>query len=428
MPATAPVRGGLYDAGGSTELTNVIFAGNYASGDGGGMLAAGGSPTLINITASGDRAEGRGGALRNRLGASAVIYNSIYWNNQEAGGIGTGPASIYSDPGSHPLIDFSLVQGQIPLGDGNLDGRKAENDPLFARPLAAQNAPALGGLLRPLVGSPAINQGENRLLPVALETDLGGDPRIRQGIVDMGAYEIPPPPEIRVLDRDVGEGDGPAVFTVTLSAAYFAPVSVDYSSGDDTALSPGDYAAISGTLTIPAGVARALISISVVDDPLDEADESFTVNLNNPRYGVIVDGTALGVIVDNDPPPRLTIQDVVATEGDGSADFVAALSAVSGLQVSAAYATQRRSATPGSDYMESSGLLVIPAGIVSATVSVPLVDDTVGELTERFVLTVANPINTLLVNDTAQATIVDDDDPPSISFWPILLFGPVSPE
>src|SRR4029079_3314960 len=54
----------------------------------------------------------------------------------------------------------------------------------------------------------------------------------------------PPPPSISVGDVTVTEGDSgttPATFTLTLSAPSAQTVTVDYSTADETAISPDDY-------------------------------------------------------------------------------------------------------------------------------------------------------------------------------------------
>ena len=48
-------------------------------------------------------------------------------------------------------------------------------------------------------GSPAVGEGSNAAVPGDIATDVEGNPRIRQGRVDMGAYEspyVPPPPPV----------------------------------------------------------------------------------------------------------------------------------------------------------------------------------------------------------------------------------------
>ena len=107
-----------------------------------------------------------------------------------------------------------------------------------------------------------------------------------------------------------------ATFTVTLAPTSGQNVSVDYATADGTATAPADYAATSGTLTFAPGQATKTVTVQVVGDTLDELDETFTVNLSNAVNAAILDPTGLGTIVDNDPPPALSINDVTVTEPD----------------------------------------------------------------------------------------------------------------
>ena len=107
---------------------------------------------------------------------------------------------------------------------------------------------------------------------------------------------------------------------VSLSAPAFHTVTVPFTTADGTALAPQDYTATSGVLTFPAGTTTRDINVPVVGDTRHEASKSFAVILGSPANAVIQDGSATGVIVDNDPIPAVTIDDLSATETDsGSA-------------------------------------------------------------------------------------------------------------
>ena len=49
---------------------------------------------------------------------------------------------------------------------------------------------------------------------------------------------------------------------------------------------------------------------------LDEANETFFVNLAEPANATIADAQGLGTITDDDPTPTLSINDVTVTEGN----------------------------------------------------------------------------------------------------------------
>ena len=58
-------------------------------------------------------------------------------------------------------------------------------------------------------------------------------------------------------------------------------VTVDYATADGTATAPGDYLAASGTVTFLPGETSRPVTVTVNGDTLDEANETYLVNLSN---------------------------------------------------------------------------------------------------------------------------------------------------
>ena len=222
------------------------------------------------------------------------------------------------------------------------------------------------------------------------------------------------PPTVSVGDATVTEGpDATAEFTVTLSAPGAQAVMVDYTTSDGTARAGSDYTAAAGTLIIPAGVASVTIWVSVVDDHLDEPDETFTVTLSNPVGVTVLDGDGAGTILDNEKPPTISIGDTVVTEGDGTTPgFPVSISSESSFTVTVTYTTSDRDAEGGSDYFVTRGALSIPAGDTSGTILVVVIDDELDEPDERFAVILSNPRHGKLDDDEGIGTIIDDDEPP----------------
>jgi len=108
-------------------------------------------------------------------------------------------------------------------------------------------------------------------------------------------------PLVSIGDVTVDEGAGTATFTVMLSALSGLDVSVDYATVDGTALAGLDYTGISATtLNLPAGMISNTFTVAILDDALDENNETFTVTLSNPVNATIGDGEGIGTITDND--------------------------------------------------------------------------------------------------------------------------------
>lgn len=155
--------GGIYNDSMLTVI-NTTFSGNNAT-EGGGIYNAGsGTLTVINSTFSNNTAT-QGGNIYNA--GTLTLYNSILANSTGGDCVGSGNIQ-------HTLITDGSCD--VTSGVGNKTG-----DP---------NLGAFTNGYYPLnVGSPAIDAGNNTLLPNGITLDQRGNTRIQNGIVDMGAIE-----------------------------------------------------------------------------------------------------------------------------------------------------------------------------------------------------------------------------------------------
>lgn len=186
--------GGMVSRDGSPRLTNVLFSGNLVlSGIGGGVNISRGDPMFINVTFSGNRAGISGGGMSiSNDGDPAlvpIIRNSIFWNNQDETGTGTASASIGIASQETFIAAFSMIQGRLPPGEGNLDGTDPGNDPMFLNTPDPENAPTLVGNPRLFPESPVIDVGNDAFVD-GVDTDLDGNSRIIGPAVDLGPYEF----------------------------------------------------------------------------------------------------------------------------------------------------------------------------------------------------------------------------------------------
>lgn len=111
----------------------------------------------------------------------------------------------------------------------------------------------------------------------------------------------------RLLSFQSSTGSGLESLTATsvrilLDASYFETVTVDYSVTAGTATGSGtDYTLSSGTATITAGQTSTTIALVVVNDSIDEPNETLTITLSNPTNAVIGSNTStVYTITDND--------------------------------------------------------------------------------------------------------------------------------
>ncbi len=228
-------------------------------------------------------------------------------------------------------------------------------------------------------------------------------------------------PALSINDVSVVEGDSgtvEAVFTVTMSAASTKTVTVDYATADGTASAGVDYQSASGSLSFAAGETSKTITVAVYGDTLIESNEAFYVNLSSPANASISRGQGTGTIIDDDTPPAISIDNVKVLEGDtGTTDavFTVSLSAAGKNTVTVDYATADGTATAGSDYLSASGTLSFATGETSKTISITVYGDTLIESDETFYVNLSGAKNATISTSQGTGTILDDDNPVSVS-------------
>ncbi len=125
------------------------------------------------------------------------------------------------------------------------------------------------------------------------------------GYEDFDVQLAPPTPTFYITDVSVDESAGSAILTISLSPAASGSVAVSYDTADGTAAAPADYTASDGTELFTAGSTSKTIAIPIIDDALDEPDETFSVTLSDPIGGTVISRTAeraAVTILDDEPP------------------------------------------------------------------------------------------------------------------------------
>ncbi|MHB1422721.1 MAG: choice-of-anchor Q domain-containing protein, partial [Gemmataceae bacterium] len=208
---TASGGGGIDNSGGTVTVSNCTLSGNTASG-GGGIWNDGGTLTVNNSTLAGNSVSSYnggstsgGGAIENSVG-TLTVSDSTVADNSSAGSPGGGIVNV---SGGSATLNNTIVAGNSTGGDLYLDSgngsvfsgaynligdgsylssftNSLQGNPLLA-PLGNYGGPTQTLALLP--GSPAINAGNNALIPSGITTDQRGQPRIVGSAVDIGAFE-----------------------------------------------------------------------------------------------------------------------------------------------------------------------------------------------------------------------------------------------
>ncbi|HYG81069.1 MAG TPA: TIGR03790 family protein [Pyrinomonadaceae bacterium] len=221
----------------------------------------------------------------------------------------------------------------------------------------------------------------------------------------------------RVAVTEVNPGTVNATFAVSLSARSGQTVTVKCQTTNGTAVAPADYTALPlATLTFAPGQTSLPVTVQVKGDLLDEANETFNLVLSAPVNATLAVSRGIGTILDNNPAPTISVNNVTVTEGNSgalNAVFTVRLSAASGRNVSVKHATADGTAAAPADYTARAlATLVFYPGQTAKTVAVPVKGDLLDEPNETFQLTLSAPVNATLTAGQGTGTILDNDPAP----------------
>ena len=224
------------------------------------------------------------------------------------------------------------------------------------------------------------------------------------------------------------EDNTPAELTVNISAASGLDVTVNYSVTGGTASSGTDYTSVNGTLTFPAGeTGSQTVSIPIIDDDLDEDNETVIVTLSNPtNAGIGTESHTYTIIDNNDDQPEISITSAGPTSGEEGAvsqvTMVVNLSKPSGKTVTVDYLVSG-DVDEGDDYTVAAGPLTFSPGEISKNITLTIVNDNIGELDETIIVTLSNPTNADMGTPASYTYTITNDDKSSIEFTEISSSG-----
>ena len=220
-------------------------------------------------------------------------------------------------------------------------------------------------------------------------------------------------PRISFVNNHVSQAEGnsgqtPFVFTVSIATAPTSgTVSVAYTTQDGadpnhSATASSDYTAVSGTLTFsPGDPITQTITVEVNGDLLNEADEDFNVVLSNATNASLLETTATGTILNDDPAPLLSIVAPApitqGTTGSQPDVFTVNLSAPSGQAITVAYAARNGdnpdAAESGIDFQDVTATLTFAPGTTQQLITVNILGETINEANENFKVQLFNSVN-----------------------------------
>jgi len=202
-------------------------------------------------------------------------------------------------------------------------------------------------------------------------------------------------------------------------------ITVNYATADGTALAGLDYVAADDSVIFAANETQKTISVSIIEDSLDEDEESFSVSLTGASQGAVqeAESAAIVSIEDNDDAPSIRISgsnNIV--EGD-TLNINVTLAAESGRAVSVNLQNTDVQAIAGEDFNALNETVTFAPGETSKVVTLATIDDAIDEIDEVFSVIALSPVNTVIASsDSAPngvlSVLIEDNDEASVISLP----------
>lgn len=221
------------------------------------------SGVSFTITSNGAVMEGANSDFT--VSKSGSTSNDCSVSYASANGTATSGSDYTSSSGT---LTFSSVQVSLPISVATIDDTAVESAETFSISLSSPSGGATLG--SPSSATATINSNDSA------PTCNGVNFRV----------------------NDVANDEGtPLVFTITKTGTASGSCSVSYASANGTAITPNDYAAVSGTLTFAANETTKTVSITTTTTGPGEGTENMYLNLSNPTGGAtLFDSQGVGTI------------------------------------------------------------------------------------------------------------------------------------
>lgn len=240
----------------------------------------------------------------------------------------------------------------------------------------------------------------------------------------------PPPPPVAgrfVLSSgaySVTEASESVTITVLRQGGTTGSASVTLISRAGTATADQDFDEATNVVVFNDGVTAVNVPVEISNDDLLEGNETILLALSNPTGGADL-GTltnATLTIVDDEDVTRGVFQlapaSVVVEELAGRVTLTINRTRGSAGEVSVGVVTRPISAEEGLDYLPFEGSLVFSNGVMSRTITIPIINDSLDESNELVQVELVSSSDgaALGENHVATITIRDNDTAGSVSF------------
>ncbi len=256
----------------------------------------------------------------------------VYLSNVQTAGITATPMVGLSTTESGGTDSFSVVLNAPPTADVTIGISSDNSSEGIASPTTLTFTPANWMMPQTVTVTgvnDAVADGDtiyNILLAAAVsgDADYNG---LTSAAVTIVNVDNDVPASVTVASTDTLESGSSASVTFSHTGEIITAKTVYYTVAG-SALAGADYVALSGSVVIPAGSASVTLPIDVVDDGLDENNETVLITLvAGPDYSIGSPSSATATITDDDSAGVLVSPSggLVTTEAGGSDSFTVSL-------------------------------------------------------------------------------------------------------
>ncbi|HNE56424.1 MAG TPA: Calx-beta domain-containing protein [Leptospiraceae bacterium] len=208
--------------------------------------------------------------------------------------------------------------------------------------------------------------------------------------------------------------------TIPVTISVGSTATVDYTVSGTATGGGVDYTLANGSLTFSSATTTQNISFPIVNDALQEANETIIITLSNPSSGAVLGSitTHTYTIVDDDTP-SIAFNATTSNGSEATTSVSIPVSISMTATASVNYSVTGGTATgSGTDFTLASGVLNFTnGGATSQNINFTVNNDTLYENNETIIITLASTTNANLGIDTVHTYTINDNDPvPTLGF------------
>ena len=387
--------GGLVPGAGNTIANNIGSGVNLDSGTGNSVLS---NSFFNNLGSPAVRLAGINLNLINHANGllHAPVLSTVTPNATTTNVMGR----LSATPGNTYTIQFFLNPGQLVVG--------SEQGQTLLSTISVTTDAVTGVAVISQVIAVSVPAGE---YVTATATDAAGN----TSAFSNAWQAVPIAPQFASAGYTASESGVSAVFTVNRNGPLGTAFTVDYSVGGGTATAGTDYSAVSNTLSFGPSDLSETFSVPILDAKKVVGSVTLNVTLGNPTGGAMLGAQASTVLtILDDDVPSFRINSGLAAVNESAGSLTLTVTRNSSLGTATVdYATAAGTALAGVNYTTTAGTLTFGAGVLSETVTVPILDDHVVRGPLKFTLVLSNPSagNVLGATTATTITVVNTDTP-----------------